>query len=221
MGPFGARRGLLSAASIAMVFTGGLATSALGLVVNDVVEACYNNETGALRLATASQPCRTAGPQRLAETAISWNQVGPQGPEGMQGPAGPQGPAGADGAPGERGIQGETGARGPQGPAGPQGPQGPQGPSGPLSGWEVITQEFHDTNLDGLAGGTVTCTVGALGAKYLIGGGVGIYGGIYPEARLIHSGPGSVANRSWYGTAQNKPGTAWYAQVWAICAYVQ
>jgi hypothetical protein len=73
--------------------------------------------------------------QRCArnETAISWNQVGPQGPVGPegaigpQGPVGPQGPAGADGTAGAPGADGAAGAPGAKGDTGPQGPSGPSG----------------------------------------------------------------------------------------------
>lgn len=93
-----------------LAFSIGSASVALGLVVEGVVEACYNNATGALRVATPTKPCltTTANPV-FRETAISWNQQGPQGPEGPQGPAGPQGP---QGAPGPQGPQGVPGAQG-------------------------------------------------------------------------------------------------------------
>jgi hypothetical protein len=52
-----------------------------------------------------------------SEIKITWNSVGPQGPQGDTGAAGPQGP------------QGDTGAAGPQGPKGDTGPAGPRGPS--------------------------------------------------------------------------------------------
>ncbi len=65
-----------------------------------VINACQDNRTGALRVATT---CKSN------EKALSWNQ---------QGPAGPQGPAGQQGEPG------------PAGPAGPVGPQGEPGPPG-------------------------------------------------------------------------------------------
>jgi hypothetical protein len=71
---------------------------------------------------------------RRNETAISWNQTGPQGPEGPQGPtgpAGPQGPAGPAGPAGPQGPEGPAGPAGPAGPPGPQGETGPQGPAGP------------------------------------------------------------------------------------------
>lgn len=58
------------------------------------------------------------------ETALSWNQQGPQGPQGLQGI---QGPPGADGAPGQQGLPGEQGPRGEQGLPGEEGPKGDPG----------------------------------------------------------------------------------------------
>src|SRR5687767_14352698 len=92
----------------ALAFSLGSSSIALGLVVGGVVEACYNNATGILRLATATRPCMTAASYgHLRETAISWNQVGQPGATGA---TGPQGEPGATGA---TGPQGETGATGP------------------------------------------------------------------------------------------------------------
>jgi hypothetical protein len=65
------------------------------------------------------------------ETAITWNQTGPQGPMGPQGIAGLQGLPGANGLPGKDGPRGADGAAGPQGLPGPQGAVGPVGPAGP------------------------------------------------------------------------------------------
>lgn len=84
-----------------VAFSIGSAGVALGLVANGVIEACYQNVTGNLRLETAQKPC-IAG----SETRISWNQVGPKGDKGDQG------------------IQGVQGIQGPAGPAGPAGPSG-------------------------------------------------------------------------------------------------
>lgn len=47
-----------------------------------VINACYNNENGLTRIVENDADCRAA------ETAISWNQTGPQGPAGPAGPAG-------------------------------------------------------------------------------------------------------------------------------------
>ena len=68
-----------------------------------VIQGCYSNSTGNLRVASSCE---------RSETAISWNQ------EGTAGPAGPAGPAG------------QPGAVGPAGPAGRAGPAGPRGETG-------------------------------------------------------------------------------------------
>jgi hypothetical protein len=75
-----------------------------------VIHGCYLRSGGSLRVIDASVTgCKST------ETALNWNQTGPQGPVGPQGPAGPTGP---------------TGPAGPQGPKGDTGPQGPAGTSG-------------------------------------------------------------------------------------------
>ena len=61
---------------------------------------------------------RIADQCRPRETAIEWNQAGPQGSVGPKGPAGPQG---EQGTPNLTGLQGEPGEPGPAGPAGPPG----------------------------------------------------------------------------------------------------
>ena len=65
--------------------------------------------------------CRPGTACKAKETAITWNQTGPQGVPGAPGAQGP---------PGELGAKGDPGQAGPQGPAGPAGPAGPQGPAG-------------------------------------------------------------------------------------------
>jgi hypothetical protein len=87
-----------------------------------VIHGCYNKSNSTLRLID-----NTVTTCNQNETAITWNQVGPQGPQGLPGPqglAGPQGPAGPQGA---------AGPQGPAGPIGSQGPSGPQGPAGLLT----------------------------------------------------------------------------------------
>ena len=62
------------------------------------ISGCYANKTRLLRVVdAATEQCRPE------ETAISWNETGPQGPQGLPGPQG------------EQGLQGPPG---PQGPAG-------------------------------------------------------------------------------------------------------
>jgi hypothetical protein len=77
--------GLLGSASIAFVQTSDA----------NVVNACYQKNDGQLRYVNQAVPCRPS------EIPISWNIVGPRGPQGItgpQGPIGPQGPAGPPGA---------------------------------------------------------------------------------------------------------------------------
>jgi hypothetical protein len=74
---------------------------------------CVNNRTGLLRVIDPSKTgfagqCIT---HHHGETAITWNQTGPQGPKG------------------DTGSQGPAGLQGSQGPQGPQGPKGDPGPT--------------------------------------------------------------------------------------------
>jgi len=75
---------------------------------SEIIHGCYKTIDGKLRVIDtgAGDSC---GP---SETAIDWNQKGPQGPTGPQGP---------------QGVPGPTGPQGPQGLQGIQGIQGPQG----------------------------------------------------------------------------------------------
>jgi hypothetical protein len=82
-----------------------------------VIHGCRDQRSGSLSVIDSdTQQCPRGA------TALTWNQVGPPGP---QGPAGAPGPGG------------------PQGPAGAPGPAGPQGPAG------VSHANFHShTNID-------------------------------------------------------------------------
>jgi hypothetical protein len=66
------------------------------------IKACANKATGVLRYLSKGSCAKT-------ETALSWNQVGPQG---AQGPAGVTAQAGATGERGPSGPKGDTGAPG-------------------------------------------------------------------------------------------------------------
>lgn len=101
----------------ALVVTAGIATASIPDTQN-VIHGCYQKNNGQVRVIdSATESCHPN------ETAIQWNQTGPQGPTG---PAGPQGPKGD---PGPAGPQGPTGPAGPQGATGAPGPQGPAGPA--------------------------------------------------------------------------------------------
>ncbi|MFY9837891.1 MAG: hypothetical protein WAK55_15775 [Xanthobacteraceae bacterium] len=56
-----------------------------------VIHGCYRNSDGNLRVVNDPTSCRHD------ETALSWNQTGPQGPPGPIGAPGPQGPQGVPG----------------------------------------------------------------------------------------------------------------------------
>ena len=70
---------------------------------SSVIHACYNKQTGRLRVVGSSASC---GP---GERSLAWNQNGPSGPPG---------PRGSTGSPGPSGPAGSTGSPGPSGPPG-------------------------------------------------------------------------------------------------------
>ncbi len=116
-------------AAVALGSAGAVAATVLG-TTSEVIQACADKD-GRLRLAAPDVGCFKG------ETAISWNQTGPQGPagsDGAQGPAGPQGIPGQQGPAGATGAMGAQGAAGPAGAQGPQGAIGPQGPAGTCEG---------------------------------------------------------------------------------------
>jgi hypothetical protein len=145
--------GLMVAALL--VVTAGYVAAQSSTMIN----GCYDKRTGALRYLQS-------GSCTAKETAISWNQVGPQGPQGPQGPVGPQGeqglkgetgakgdlgPQGDPGPKGDPGPQGEKGAQGETGPPGPQGETGAIGPPGPL-GPQGLQGEKGETGPQGPRG---------------------------------------------------------------------
>jgi len=117
------RRRRWQMAAGALVGVAALAVGGMALATipggSGVIHGCYNDVNGGLRVVDDGTTCKDR------ETAIQWNQLGPQGPQGLPGPAGPAGPPGASG------LAGPAGPAGAQGPAGPEGPAGPQGARGP------------------------------------------------------------------------------------------
>jgi len=87
--------------------------------------ACYKSNGGSLRLVDDASQCNPS------EKSVTWNVVGPVGPQGPAGPQGVQGPPGSQGPAGPTGPQGPAGDPGPQGATGDPGPAGPVGPQGP------------------------------------------------------------------------------------------
>jgi hypothetical protein len=101
-----------------LAFGLGSTSLAFGLVANGVISGCVN-ASGSIRIVTDAASCKPS------ETAISWNQVGPQGAQGVTGPQGATGANGDPGTPGATGPQGATGAKGDPGTPGATGPTGP------------------------------------------------------------------------------------------------
>ena len=105
-----------AAAGLAVLIVGGGVAMATIPGSGGVINGCYNKTGGALRVIdTAAASCSNG------ESALNWNQTGPQGPQGPKGDPGPQG------------AKGDPGAQGPSGPQGARGPQGPGATSGSMS----------------------------------------------------------------------------------------
>jgi hypothetical protein len=81
-----------------------LALSGVAYATNNraasVIQGCYSNSTGNLRVASSCE---------RSETAISWNQDGPAGPAGPAGAAGQPGAVGPAAPPGGRDRPGRGG----------------------------------------------------------------------------------------------------------------
>jgi hypothetical protein len=148
-----------------------------------VIHACYR-ANGNLRLVDKSS-C-TSG-----ETALTWNQTGPQGPAGAPGPQGATGPAGTPGL---------------QGAPGPQGQPGTPGPTG-IAGYEIINT--HETlPLNGSIEVNVTCPTG----KRVIGGGY-----VAPTVLDTASSSRPEGDKGWRVEFKSNGGNG-DASVYAICA---
>jgi hypothetical protein len=93
----------------------GVGVTAFAIPADPSVHACVANNTGAVRIVSASTHCYSN------EHALTWSITGPPGPIGPQGPHGPAGPTGPQGVQGPIGLTGATGPAGPAGPAGAAG----------------------------------------------------------------------------------------------------
>lgn len=113
-----------------LLFTGIIAFASIP-GPDGVIHGCYNNKGDAsLRIIDSNAQCKSN------ETALNFNQTGPQGPQGIQGVPGPVGP------------QGPQGFQGPQGATGPQGPQGETGATGPAGASGASTAYHTQTNTE-------------------------------------------------------------------------
>jgi len=89
-----------------------LIVASVSFATTNTIYACLTTGTGQLRIVNSLTQCKANDGQ------LSWNimgPVGPQGPQGIQGPIGLQGPIGSQGPQGEKGPQGVQGEQGPQG----------------------------------------------------------------------------------------------------------
>lgn len=81
---------LVVGAGVALAFGVGIAIASIP-DAGGVIHACYKTSQGQTRIVTSASDCNPS------ETAIQWNQTGPQGLVGPAGPAGPAGPTGPAG----------------------------------------------------------------------------------------------------------------------------
>jgi hypothetical protein len=147
--------------------------SSATLVEQEVIYACvkYDEKEGSLK---KDSPLRYTEPFedcKKNEVRVSWNTIGPEGPEGPagadgeigatgatgpQGTAGPQGLAGSQGAPGFPGANGGIGPQGISGATGAAGATGAQGAIGPqgLAGSQGAPGVKGDTGPEGIPGAT-------------------------------------------------------------------
>ena len=153
------------------------------------LHACYNN-SGHLVIIDDPANCGNS------ETAISWNQEGPQGPQGPQGNSGP------------------AGSTGPQGNQGSVGLAGPQGPSG-LSDIEMV----HSTSplaSDAFVAILLPCPAG----KQVISGGFDVMSPGNGVIEIVTSAP---YNFGWHVRARasaNFQNDLWQLRAFALCATV-
>jgi hypothetical protein len=106
------RFGVLGWLVAAVLVLGGIAYAAIP-DSGGVIHGCYGTSNGQLRVIDdRAQTCKNG------ETALSWNQQGPNGDKGDQGVQGIQGIQGVQGTPGSKGDKGDQGIPGVEGPPG-------------------------------------------------------------------------------------------------------
>ena len=133
----------------ARLFAGACVIAGIGAVATVVqasipsgglIQGCYSANGSTAKNGTPLNIIDSSASCANGQTAISWDQTGPTGPQGATGAAGDQGASGAQGATGPQGATGATGG------TGPQGTQGPPGDPAPIPASNVIaTIEFGGT----------------------------------------------------------------------------
>jgi Collagen triple helix repeat (20 copies) len=144
---------IIAGASALILVAGGGAAYAASASIPDsagVIHGCYkpisNGSVSTLGVIDTALP---GGTCPKGETALSWNQTGPQGPAGPVGATGATGLTGPAGAVGPTGATGQVGPAGPEGAVGPAGPQGPQGPPGGSNVDKGYYQTYGDSSQPG------------------------------------------------------------------------
>ncbi|HEX4725154.1 MAG TPA: hypothetical protein VH333_21775 [Pseudonocardiaceae bacterium] len=104
-------RHVATAAGIAVALTaaGAIAYAAIP-DPSGAIHGCYDTTLGRLRVIDPASTNPLSNRCVPTETAISWNQTGPQGIPGPQGPQGQQGAKGDTGAQGQKGDPGDPAA---------------------------------------------------------------------------------------------------------------
>src|SRR5262245_55482662 len=98
------RTGLLMFVAVAGLAAGGIAYATIP-DGSGVFHACVKDPNGNVRLIDPGSR-GAAGECRGNESAVSWSQTGPTGPQGATGPQGPTGGTGPAGATGPAGVTG-------------------------------------------------------------------------------------------------------------------
>lgn len=148
------------ASLVIVLVAGGLAWAAGAIPGADgVIHGCFDQTNGNLRVIDP-----TTASCRNSESAIFWNQEGPQGPQGEQGIQGPQGEQGL------QGIQGEPGTDGADGTDGLDGKTVLNGSGAPTDAVGAVGDFYLDTSSSMLYGpktdsgwGTGTSLIGPAG----------------------------------------------------------
>jgi hypothetical protein len=162
-----------------------------------VIHGCVDNRGNLRIIDIATANCKGN------ETAIEWNQTGPQGAPGQAGPTGSQGPAGI------------------QGPAGAQGPTGPQGPAG-VSGYDVetFTTPLDETSLK-LAFAQCPSGLHVIGGGAVVAHPTGEISITLHDSGLPESPVSGWDTTQWFVSAEAVPnGVPWSLTAQAICASV-
>lgn len=124
---------LVGGVGVASAVLGALLVTAIAPRASADVRACYDEETGGLRIVAIGADV-VADDCAPDEVAVAWGSqaaAGSDGRDGVDGEPGRDGRDGVAGRDGAPGVDGKDGAPGPMGAAGPPGADGADGPQGP------------------------------------------------------------------------------------------